>query len=185
MSIRKGLAEVPACVKASEARNFRKSRRLGSLMKSPLYLSFQRLDAHDVSVVVNVPDANRICRIIDPCSSIVRIGFGHLVFDPSLSPRIESQKATRMQRARPHFAVFVRHGFVECDVGNRRIIFRYAAGPRVESEEHSAPPPEPRGFIPIENSPSGGGDGGTGIPIPQFTRPCVEQSKDFRFRLAR
>src|SRR5213596_1450761 len=88
MSIRKGFAEA-ACVKASEARNFRKSRRLGSLMKSPLYLSFQRLDAHDVSVVVNVPDANRICRIIDPCSSIVRIGFGHLVFDPSLSPRIE------------------------------------------------------------------------------------------------
>src|SRR3989441_10429679 len=142
MSIRKGFAEVPACVKASEARNFRKSRRLGSLMKSPLYLSFQRLDAHDVSVVVNVPDANRICRIIDPCSSIVRIGFGHLVFDPSLSPRIESQKAARMQRARPHFAVFVRHRLVKCDVGNRRIIFRYAAGARPEAEE---PPASPRG----------------------------------------
>src|SRR5262245_15459418 len=101
MSIRKGFAEVPACVKASEARNFRKSRRLGSLMKSPPsavgavcslrlraaalalrgppYRLFQRLDMHHVSVVVNVPDANRICRIVDPCSSIMRIGFGHLV----------------------------------------------------------------------------------------------------------
>src|SRR2546427_13075597 len=123
MSIRKGFAEA-ACVKASEARNFRKSRRLGSLMKSPLYLSFQRLDAHDVSVVVNVPDANRICRIIDPCSSIVRIGFGHLVFDPSLSPRCETQKAARMQRARPHYSVFVRHGFVDCDVATRLTISR-------------------------------------------------------------
>src|SRR5256712_9719090 len=163
MSIRKGFAEVPACVKASEARNFRKSRRLGSLMKSPLYLSFQRLDAHDVSVVVNVPDANRICRIIDPCSSIVRIGFGHLVFDPSLSPRIESQKAARMQRARPHFAVFVRHRLVKCDVGNRRIIFRDAASPRIEAGEDLASATEPPVSIPVVTSAGRGGAWGTGI----------------------
>src|SRR5437016_10018044 len=166
MSIRKGFAEVPACVKASEARNFRKSRRLGSLMKSPLYLSFQRLDARDVSVVVHVPDANRICRIINPCSAIVRIGFGHLVFDPSLSPRIESQKAARMQRARPHIAVFVRHRLVKCDVGNRRIIFRDPAGARIESEEHSASPTEPRVSIRVETYASRGGDGSTRMYLP-------------------
>src|SRR5438094_2011350 len=177
MSIRKGFAEA-ACVKASEARNFRKSRRLGSLMKSPLYLSFQRLDAHDVSVVVNVPDANRICRIIDPCSSIVRIGFEHLLVDPSLGPWIESQKAAPMQLARPHFAVFVGHRLVKCDVRNRRIIFRDAAGSGIQSEEHSASPTEPRVSIQVETSASGGGDGSTRVQFPHFTALGVEQSKD-------
>src|SRR5437867_11593208 len=177
MSMRNGFTEVPLCIKARAPRNFNKSRRSGSLMKSPP-ISLQRLYANDVSIVINVPDCYRVCGIVDPGPAIMRVRFGHFVFDPSLRPWIETQEAPRMKGARPHFTVFVGHCFVKCDVRDRRIILRYSPGLRIELDEHSAPAAKPCVSIQVEASASRSGNRSARIQFPHFTRLRVEQSKN-------
>src|SRR5207249_9075215 len=70
------------------------------------------------------------------------------------------------------------------DVGNRRIVLGYAASPRIESEQHSASPAEPRVSIQVEPPASRGGNRRARIQFPHLSGLRIEQSKDAGSSLA-
>src|SRR5262245_11502503 len=54
---------------------------------------FPRLHPDQIAVVVHVPDRDRRGGVVDPGSSIMRIGLGQDIFGPTIGLRVEAQHA--------------------------------------------------------------------------------------------
>src|SRR5262249_17843302 len=111
---------------------------------------FQRLNANHDAVVVDVPDRDRIGRVVDPCAPVVRDRLGQDVFGPAIGLGIETHDAARIHLARPDLTVFVGQAFIERDACGRRRIFDQLLCLDVILDEIAAGTAEPGVAVRIE-----------------------------------
>src|SRR5262249_32156297 len=68
---------------------------------------FQRLDAYDPAVMIDVPDRHRVGGIVDPAFAVEAVGLRQHVFDPVFGLRVVAHVAAGMHLAGPDLAVLV------------------------------------------------------------------------------
>src|SRR5215468_3545306 len=116
-------------------------------MRPPEICSVQRLNTHQVIVVIHVPDRHWFRGSVNDSSTVVGIRLGHLINPPMSGLRIESKHLPAMQDTRPNLAIPVGHGFVEIGIWmrrNRRPEFFNPRGFRIELDESAIPAAPPR-----------------------------------------
>src|SRR5215471_10284275 len=109
----------------------------------PLVPLFQRLDAGDPAIMIDVPNRYRIGGVVDPGFAVEAIRFRQNVFGPLLRLRIEARIAAAVGFAGPDFSILVGARGVERRVRRRQTVFDDPLLGDIELDKQSTAAPRP------------------------------------------
>src|SRR5882757_1092080 len=135
----------------------------------------QRPDTNHDAVVVDVPDRDRIARVVDPGAPVVRDRLGQDILSPAIGLGVEADDAARIHLARPDLTVLVGQAFVERYACGRRRIFDELFGLDVVFYEITAGPAKPGIAIGIEAAALGCGPRRAGLQLYRLAAFNVEE----------
>src|SRR5262249_46991291 len=136
---------------------------------------FQRLNANHDAVVVDVPDRDRIGRVVDPCAPVVRDRLGQDIFGPAIGLGIEADDTARIHLAGPDLTVLVGQAFIERYACGRWRILHQLLRLGVVLHEIAAGAAEPGIAVGIEAAALGRGSWRAGLQLYRLTAFDVEE----------
>jgi hypothetical protein len=131
----------------------------------------QGLYAHDVTLVIHVPDGNRVCGIVNPGSPVVRTRFRHSVFDPLIRSGIQPEESSPVQFSRPHLSGIASWNSAVATGGQYSRTLRCLV-----SSSTMEPPRPPNQALPLRSNPPPCGRHPAGqLKFSEFAGPNIQE----------
>ena len=116
----------------------------------------QRLNSHNIPLIIHIPDSDRVGSVVDPSSSIMRERFRRIMsFYPPLGLGIQPDKLAAGQHTGPDLTVLIRHSLVKTSqrIDGDRSGLNSRIRPSFWSSSTSVPFPPPNQAFPNGSNP--------------------------------